>query len=170
MKRVVVVGPESTGKTQLTQQLAAHYHVPWVHEVARDYLDKLQRPYRYQDLLQIAKEQVNLEQQVAQAHCCFCDTDLLVIKVWSMIKYQKVHPWIEERLVQAPADFYLLTTVDLPWEPDPLREHPMHREELFEVYQQQLNQYGFPHALVSGVGDLRLKNAIEQVDSLCKQI
>ena len=169
MKRIVITGPESTGKSWITEKLAQHYQVPWVREFARSYLDDLNRAYQFEDLLNIAKGQKAWEQRVGkESPCYFCDTDLLVIKIWSQYKYQKVDPWIVEQLQQTPCDLYLLMTADLPWQPDPQREHPHQREALFELYEKELKKLGHNYVKIYGTGDQRLANAIEHIGDLCK--
>ncbi len=169
MKRIVITGPESTGKTWITEKLGQHFKVPWVSEFARSYLQQLNRPYQYEDLLSIAKGQQAWEKQVSrQSTCYFCDTDLLVIKIWSQYKYQKVDPWIETQLRQTKCDLYLLMAADLPWQPDPQREHPNEREVLFSHYEEALTALNFPFVKITGMGEQRLLNAIDQVGDLCK--
>ena len=114
MKKIAVIGPESTGKTWLIAELAEHYDCPAVSEYARDYIDQLDRPYNKEDLLKIARGQLQAEDMVAGADVVtifyFCDTDLRVIKIWSMYKYGDVHPWIDYQIAQRKYHaFYLLT-------------------------------------------------------------
>jgi len=126
MKKVVVIGPESTGKSTLSEKLAAHFNTVWTPEYARDYLDQLNRPYEEHDLLEIAAGQVALERrQAGNANkVLICDTDLYVIKVWSEHKYGHCDPRILNQVAQQHCDLYLLTYIDLPWEEDPQREYP----------------------------------------------
>jgi NadR type nicotinamide-nucleotide adenylyltransferase len=118
LRRILILGPESTGKSTLASDLAVHFDEPWVPELAREYLSMLDREYEYPDLLQIAKGQVALEDELAQKaqKFLFCDTDLRVIQVWSEHKYGKVHEWVKRELDQRIYDMILLTDIDLPWE------------------------------------------------------
>lgn len=167
MQKIIITGPESTGKTTLAQQLAQHYQTVWVPEYARDYIDQLNRSYEEDDLLEIAKGQVNREDEIAVQHnpdLLICDTSLLVIKVWSQVKYQRCHPWILEQLNLRQTSLYLLAFPDIPWEPDPQREHPQQRELLFQLYQQELHQK--PHIIVRGNHEQRLYTAVEAINRL----
>ena len=172
-KRILILGPESTGKSTLAEKLALHYAEPWVPEVAREYLEKLARPYTYEDLLQIGKQQMNLEDELALTATCFlfCDTDLRVIQVWSQHRFGKVDPWVLEEIARRTYDLILLCSPDLPWQEDPLREHPEleMRQHFFEFYQQLSEASGFPWALISGDTAERLSTAIQAVDSLNKE-
>lgn len=169
-KRILILGPESTGKSTLAEKLAMHFAEPWVPEVAREYLEKLDRPYAYEDLLQIGKQQMQLEDELAmQAHnYLFCDTDLRVIQVWSQHRYGKVDPWVLEEIARRTYDLILLCAPDLPWQADPLREHPEleMREEFFAQYLQLTKQSGFPFKIIAGDPVKRISAAVEAIRSL----
>lgn len=169
-KRILILGPESTGKSTLASDLAVYFDEPWVPEFAREYLEILGRPYGFADLLKIAKGQMALEDEKmgkAQKYL-FCDTDLRVIQVWSEHKFGKVHDWVKNELDERVYDLILLTDIDLPWEPDPLREHPdpEMRTYFFKKYQQLAEESGFPFLIVSGNQQKRLNSAIEAVEKL----
>ncbi|MFZ4399150.1 MAG: AAA family ATPase [Bacteroidales bacterium] len=168
IKRIAITGPESTGKSRLAEELAAHYQTFWVAEYAREYLENLTRPYNYDDVLQIAKGQLNNENTIAKKanKILFCDTDFSVTKIWCEFKYKKCHEWINEHFMNHTYDLYLLCNTDLPWEFDPQRENPNEREELFQIYHQLLKDSEFPFAIINGLGDIRTKNAIEFIDNL----
>ena len=172
-KRILILGPESTGKSTLAEKLAKHFAEHWVPEVAREYLEKLDRPYAYEDLLQIGKQQMQLEDELAMQakHYLFCDTDLRVIQVWSQHRYGKVDSWVLEELARRTYDLILLCAPDLPWQADPLREHPEleMRQQFFEIYQQLSQASGIPWILVSGDTAERLSTAIQAVGSLKKE-
>ena len=168
MKKVVIIGPESTGKTTLTRQLATHFQCPMVEEYARTYIANLTEVYRQPDLLAIARGQLRNEDSFKEieARWLFCDTDLRVIKIWSNFKFGKVDPWILEQIKEREYHRYLLMDVDLPWEPDPQREHPHSRTELFELYHNELMSSGVPFHIISGVNQDRLKNALKYLSSI----
>jgi len=170
IKRVSITGPESTGKTDLARQLANHYQTLWVPEVARDYLSHLDKPYALEDISRIAKKQLEIENNIASTadRLLFCDTDLLVTKVWSNWKYGKCDPWIDQAVRDHRYDLYLLCNIDLSWEQDPLREHPDKREELFNQYLIELHQLKVNYKIISGLGDTRLKHAIFAVEKAFK--
>lgn len=153
--KIVVTGPESSGKTTLAKQLAATLEVPWVPEYARMYLENLNRPYERQDLKIIAEGQQALEAGVLELKppLIICDTDLLTIKIWSEVKYgavdQAIHTdWLGDRVTG-----YLLCSPDIPWEEDPQREAPEDRVALFALYQQALTNAGKPFEVISGTGN-----------------
>ncbi len=166
--RIMITGPESTGKSWLAKNLADHYHTKWVPERARTYLETLNRPYRESDLLQIAREQLELEEKLEKEAngIIFCDTGMLVLKVWSEHSYGRCHPWILEQLQKRKYLYSLLPDIDLPWQPDPQREHPHLREYFFELYKKQLHEAGHPYSIISGAGNDRLQNAINVTDRL----
>lgn len=163
MRRISITGPESTGKSWLAEKLAGYYGEPWVPEFARNYLQKLDRPYEFPDILRIAEGQYAAENALAldARKFLFCDTDFLVCHVWCMVKYGKSHPWIEQMLNRHLYDHYLLCNADLPWEADPLREHPHLREKLLEIYIEELTYRKLPFTLISGEGEARLAMALE---------
>ncbi|OYX22381.1 MAG: ATPase [Algoriphagus sp. 32-45-6] len=172
-KRILILGPESTGKSTLAEDLAHHFGEPWVPEFAREYLEKIDRPYRFEDLVEIGKGQVLLEDQQAEKakNFLFCDTDLRVIHIWSEHRFGKTDPWVLEEIQQRKYELILLTDTDLPWEPDPLREYPEleMRQYFFEKYQKLAEQSGFPYLVVSGDREKRLKDAVTAVDNLANQ-
>ena len=169
-KRILILGPESTGKSTLATALAAYFQEPWVPEVAREYLEKLDRPYVYEDLLQIGKQQIQLEDELAERakNYLFCDTDLRVIQVWSQHRYGKVDPWVREELERRTYALILLCATDLPWQADPLREHPdlESRQQLFEQYLEISQQSGFPFTIISGDASARLMTSVEAIRAL----
>ncbi|MDR4988678.1 MAG: ATP-binding protein [Bacteroidales bacterium] len=171
LRKVAVTGPESTGKSALCKGLAEHFNTRFVPEFAREYLDKLDRPYVEEDIVSIARGQLAHEYRLAEAMkktgepLLFCDTELIVTKIWSLHKYHRCDPWILEKIKANPYDLYLLCDVDLAWEPDPLREHPDLRNYFFNWYRQELSDYGFPFVIVRGVQQERLNNAIVAVNN-----
>ena len=169
-KRILILGPESTGKSTLAEMLAEHYVEPWVPEVAREYLEKLDRPYTYEDLLLIGKRQLSLEDELAvrAKHFLFCDTDLRVIQVWSQHRFGKVDSWVLEEIARRTYDLILLCAPDLPWQEDPLREHPEleMRQQFFAQYLQLTEQSGFPFTIVSGDASARLRTSVEAIRAL----
>lgn len=167
-KKIVIIGPESTGKSTLTQALASHFGAPWVEEFAREYIEKLGRAYEYEDLLAIAQGQVEREDiQAAKAKdVLFCDTDLHVLKVWSCHKYGRLHDWTQQQLDSRTYDLYLLTDIDIPWEDDPQREHsePEMRQFFMNWYQNLLQTTEVPVLLLSGNFEQRIDTAIRHIE------
>ena len=130
IKKVVIIGPESTGKSTLCAQLAQYYKTIWCKEYAREYLNENGTKYCFDDLLKIAKGQINLEEKiVAKANkenqsVVFIDTDMYVMKVWCEYVFSKCHQYIINELASRKYDLYLLCNIDLPWSADELREYP----------------------------------------------
>ncbi|HMO39445.1 MAG TPA: ATP-binding protein [Saprospiraceae bacterium] len=170
MLKIAITGPESTGKTTLTRQLAAHYRTLWVPEYARFYLMQLDRPYTHQDVITIAKGQAQWEDELRPLsnHLLFCDTDLIVAKIWLQFKYNLVNEWIETQVRSRHYDLHLLCDIDLPWSPDPLREHPelRDRQELLQLYKTTLTSLGANFVLINGNEQERLTQAILLVEHL----
>jgi NadR type nicotinamide-nucleotide adenylyltransferase len=165
--RIAITGPESTGKSTLARLLAETFQSVWVPEYAREYLLKVNRPYRYKDILKIARGQKALEEALLPSarQYLFCDTDFIVLKVWCEDKYGKCHRFIREQVKNNVYDLYLLTDIDFPWSWDPLREDPHRREYLFRLYLSELEINHFPYQVVSGSNDQRLANAIRSVNN-----
>lgn len=169
IKKIVVIGPESTGKSTLSQQLAKALDTLWVPEYARAYLEELDRSYEELDLLKMAQGQLTLEDAIAEDAAKFlvCDTDLYVLKVWSESKYNRCHPWILEQVAARKYDMYLLTDIDIEWEDDPLREHsdPAMRQYFYAIYKEIVINSGLPFAFIHGNPDQRLQQALEVIQA-----
>ena len=165
MIKIVITGPESTGKTTLAMQLSTYFKTVWVSEYARRYIDQLNQPYGFDDLEKIAKGQLELEDKklLLAKKLIFCDTDLLTIKIWSEVKFNKCSKWIQKQVEERYYDHYLLCKPDLPWEYDPQREHPEQRNELFFLYEKELKKYGKSFSIIEGAGEQRLNNAIKVI-------
>jgi NadR type nicotinamide-nucleotide adenylyltransferase len=168
--KISITGPESTGKSWLAEKLAGHFQTLWVPEYAREYLARLNRDYVFEDILEIAKGQWSQEKKMMEtaSGMLFCDTDLLVARIWSEFKYGRCDPWIIRQLDIHRYDLYLLCDIDLPWEADPLRENPHQRKELFDLYQMYLEQMNVNYCIISGNGMKRLEMAIEAVEKTLK--
>ncbi|MCF8332336.1 MAG: ATP-binding protein [Bacteroidales bacterium] len=166
MKRIVITGPESTGKSWLAKNLAKHYQTIWVPEYARDYIAHLNRPYQQHDILTIAQQQLkNEEKMLTKAdRYLFADTSVLVAKIWSDFVFGQCDPWIEQKIDEHRYDLYLLCYIDTPWEYDPQREHPHARGELFQLYKQELLSRNLPYKIITGIHQNRLENAIKAID------
>jgi NadR type nicotinamide-nucleotide adenylyltransferase len=170
VKKVAVIGPECTGKSSLSEFLADHFKTDWVPEYARGYLDNLIRPYEQHDLLAIARGQMRIEDEWVRdaKDLMICDTNLYVIKVWSEFKYGNCDEEILKHIAKRRYDLYLLTYIDLPWEEDPQREHPDKREELYQIYLNEMKNQPVPFVEIKGERELRTKTAIEAIEKLLK--
>lgn len=164
-KKIVLTGPESTGKSTLAKHLAEFYDVPCVAELARNFISNLGRAYTENDVLEIASLQIAEEERMLNSNhsAVFFDTDLVITKIWLLHVYGKSPKWIDELLIKFPADLHLLCNYDLPWEPDPVRENPDIRPLLFEKYKNEIISLNQPYVIISGVGEERLSNAITAI-------
>ncbi len=191
MKKIVIIGPESTGKTTLCEQLAGHYKTGWVKEYAREYLLRNGTDYTFENLLEIAKGQIageelavdrwpsagpnglaetgsNEQRSTTNDQLVFIDTDMYVMKVWCEFVFDKCHHWILNRIVERKYDLYLLCNVDLPWVKDELREYPdlETREKLYYYYKGIMVDQRIPWIDISGNYEERLQKAINAVDKI----
>lgn len=171
--KIVLFGPESTGKTTLSEQLARHYNTVWVPEFAREYLqDKWNNERKTcepEDLLPIAKGQINLENALARkaTKILICDTDLLETKVYSEAYYLGYcDPVLEKYALKNKYDLYLLTYIDIPWEKDDLRDKPGERERMFQYFKTTLEKYNRNYIILKGDKKRRLTEAIAAIDNL----
>jgi nicotinamide riboside kinase len=168
-RKFVITGPESTGKSTLTKMLAEEYNVTWVKEYAREYLNNLTHPYTFENVIEMAKIQLQKEQEaIIQNDLVFLDTDLTVFHVWIKEKYNKEIDWINEHLAQAQNKIYFLCDIDIPWEEDVLREHPklVDRERLFNEYQKLFELFNLTYYVISGDKIAREKKAKEIINKL----
>jgi NadR type nicotinamide-nucleotide adenylyltransferase len=171
MKRIVVIGPESTGKSTLCEELAVHYRTSWVPEYARAFLLEHGTQYTYDDLLVIAKRQLQMEDDYAQrtnSKLLFIDTDMYVMKIWCEFVFGKCHQWILDRIAERKYDMYLLCNTDLPWTKDELREYPdlESRLHLFHMYKDTMVGQHIPWKEIKGTLSDRLTSAVKAVESL----
>lgn len=174
LKKIVIIGPESTGKSTLCKQLAEHYNTFWCAEYAREYLLKHGTKYSFDDLLTIAKGQLSLEDKTTAAtienhkSAVFIDTDMYVMKVWCEYVFGKCHQLILDEIVQRKYDLYLLCNIDLPWVKDELREYPdeQPRIELYNIYKDIMLNQQTPWVDISGNYEERLSKAITAVDAM----
>jgi NadR type nicotinamide-nucleotide adenylyltransferase len=182
IKKIVIIGPESTGKSTLCKQLAQHYNTSWCSEYARTYLLTNGNNYTYEDLELIAKGQLALEDEFVEKvktkipnpqspipnnPLLFIDTDMYVMKVWCEYVFGKCHTFILEEIVNRKYDLYLLCNVDLPWVKDELREYPDEkpRQELYRIYKDLLLNQSTPWVGISGNYEERLQAAIKAIDT-----
>lgn len=174
--KIVLFGPESTGKTTLSNQLARHYNTVWTPEYAREYLQEKwnneRKTCENSDLIPIAKGQMKLENLLAKKadKVLICDTDLLETKVYSEEYYGgKVDTILEEAATKNSYDLYLLTYIDTPWEADDLRDKPAERLEMFNAFESALRKHKRPYILLKGDKEVRLKLATEAIDKLLSE-
>jgi hypothetical protein len=166
--KIVLTGPESSGKTTLATQLAAALNAPWVPEFARFYLGSLGRPYERTDLPRILSGQMAWENWYLQKseHFLVCDTDWTVVYIWEQYRFIPDHPLIQIPPLSTLPVLYLLCAPDFPWQPDPLREHPEERSILFDRYQQLLNAQNLPFMVLSGSPEKRFAQAWQYIQDV----
>jgi NadR type nicotinamide-nucleotide adenylyltransferase len=168
IKKIVILGPESTGKSTLCAALAKHYHTEWCPEYARQYLTENGTDYTYDNLLTIAKGQLRGEDEYVEKanKLLIIDTDMYVMKVWCEYVFNNCHPFILEQINERKYDAYLLCDIDLPWTADEMREYPTEepRKELFTLYKELLMNQNTPWEIVRGTGDARTQNAIAFIE------
>lgn len=174
--KVVLFGPESTGKTTLAMLLAQHYNTFWVPEYAREYLqqkwDEEQVTCEEKDLLPIARGQMRLENELAEKanQLLICDTDLLETKVYSEEYYGgKTDPVLNKYARKNSYDLYLLTNIDIPWEEDDLRDRPHLREEMFKAFENALIDYDRNYIVLEGDLQSRLDKGIDEIDRILEK-
>ena len=175
--KIVVLGPESTGKSTLCENLAAYFNTLWVPEYAREYLLKNGTDYSFSDLLTIAKGQLELEQKYvhealdSDKKLLIIDTDQYVMKVWCEFVFNDCHSWILNQIPQQDYDLYLLCKPDLPWVQDELREYPDEgpRQQLFHIYKDLLINQSTPWVEISGSYEERTQKAITAVEGILRK-
>ena len=166
IRRILITGPESTGKSELAVILAEQYGGELVTEYARGYIESLEGPYGYNDVEHIALHQVEDYKKSEHArNLIFFDTWLIITKVWFEYAFGRVPDWIDHRIRQASFDLVLLCAPDIPWVPDPVRENGGEkREELFDRYKIEFDRFGMEWVTVTGSGDERISRAKELIN------
>jgi len=187
--RIAIVGPESSGKTTLSDALMLHFDAGRVSEDAREYLEEIERPYEEHDLLEMAQSHAHWFEdgpRFAEEHwemlhgdllgpprdqvsITVFDTDILNFKIWSQEKFGRVHPEIERLVDDLRYDIRLLCRPDIPWEPDPLRENPHDRDRLFEVWEKELKSLGAPYVIIEGEHEQRVRKAVDVVEMVIER-
>lgn len=167
IKKIAIVGPESTGKSTISQLLANHYQVSWVPEYARYYCENLIAPYTLQDEINMYYGQVALEDAVlvtSKKSFIICDTTFVTVKIWSDEMLGETPKIVLDALPKRPYDLYLLMDIDLPWQDDPLRDFPDKRAYFMEVWHQELKALNANYKVINGLGEDRIKHAKKAID------
>lgn len=168
--KIAITGPESTGKTTLTHNLAKEFNTIWIPEFAREYLENKEGKYSFEDIEIIAREQEKTWEKAKNRDLAFFDTEFTVLKIWSEIKFGKVASYIIDSLENQEFDHYFICDPKgVEWEEDLLREHPERREEFFELYLRVMHSNNRSFSILSGEWNERLKKAIDVINQLIEK-
>jgi NadR type nicotinamide-nucleotide adenylyltransferase len=171
IKKIAILGAESTGKSVLCEQLSKYYHTTFVPEYARTYFEQHDiNNYNTEDLETIAKNQLELEKEYYKkaSNYLFCDTSLITVKIWSTHKFNKVPPYITKSIKSTDYDLYLISNNDVEWLPDPQRRNEDLREHLFKWNKHELQKLNVEYKIIKGIGEDRLKCAISHIEEAFK--
>ncbi len=179
IKKVVAIGPESTGKSMLCEQLAKHFNTIWCPEYAREYLNQNGVKYGYDDLKKIAEgqlaiedycvEEVNSKLKTQNSKLVFIDTNMYVMKVWYEYVFGKCGYFVLDEIAVRKYDLYLLCNIDLPWIEEPMREYPDEkpRIELYNIYKDLLINQTTQWVEISGDYNERFQKAVDAIEKFC---
>jgi NadR type nicotinamide-nucleotide adenylyltransferase len=171
IKKIAIVGPESTGKSTISQQLAKHYGVPWIPEFARYYCAALTSACTLQDEINMFHGQIALEESIlatAETDFIICDTTFVTVKIWSDEMLGETPQIVLDALKTRSYDFYVLLDIDLPWQEDPLRDFPHMREHFMEIWHKELKALNANYQVIGGVEN-RLHNVISAINAFLKR-
>lgn len=164
--KIILLGPESTGKTTLSRKLAKYFNTIWLPEYGRYYLEKYGPAYTYKDVVKIAKIQYLREKKYIKFanKFFFVDTDMINIEVWFEVVFNKKPLWLPAKVQESLGDFYLLCKPDIEWKPDRVRENSgSKRWELFEIYKQKIISYNRLYTIIEGIGNIRFQNCVNSL-------
>ncbi|TVR88525.1 MAG: ATPase [Saprospirales bacterium] len=167
-KRVVITGPESSGKSTLANAIGDKFNLPVVEEYAVEYLSEKRSDYSFEDILEIARGQRERELQATNRSkgLIICDTSMLVLHIWSKVRFQTTDPLILKWLEELRDDLFLLCKPDIPWEPGPYRENPHDREDLYSLYLDWLRNKKYWFGIIEGDRDTRFEKASTLIEPL----
>jgi nicotinamide riboside kinase len=169
--RIVLSGPESTGKTNISEYLAKKLGAEWIPEYARYYMNSLSGRYNYADVEHVARTQVEDYYKYSQPGIVIFDTWLIITKVWFLRVYKRVPDWLEEEILNLKIDLFLLCEPDIPWETDPLRENGgKSRLVLYNLYKKEILRLGVSYSIIKGHGEIRNLNALHAVENFLKEL
>lgn len=168
-KTIIITGAESTGKSILTEGLASHFRLPFIPEFARSYIENLGRKYNYDDVVLIAKKQIQQLSKFKQSGIpwVLSDTWLIITKIWFEEVFGKAPQWLEPEIKKTKIDLFLVCDTDLPWELDHVRENGGEKRLYLQLrYIETIINYGFNYKIISGKNETRFQNALNQLKQL----
>lgn len=166
MLTIALTGAESSGKSTLAQQLAQHYNTNFVPEYARTYIEQLKRPYTFEDIEIIARQQQLLQNEylkTANPAIFFADTELIVCKIWSLYVFNKCSEWLLQAVENQKYSLYLLLLPNTKWVADGQRQHPNTRLQIHNLYEQELKRLNANYAIINNLGEKRFQQCIEKI-------
>jgi NadR type nicotinamide-nucleotide adenylyltransferase len=170
VKRVLIYGPESTGKTTLARDLAAHYQTEWVPEYARGYIETRGNTFEYSDFARFALGQLESEEAAARRanRLLFCDTDFITTTIYAQHYFGRCPPFIQRLADERRYDLVLFPDIDLPWQADPQRDLGQQREAMRDRFRDELQSRRIPFVTIGGLGEARLRAAVAAVDEFLR--
>jgi NadR type nicotinamide-nucleotide adenylyltransferase len=167
-KIVVFTGPESTAKSTLSEMVSEQFNIQCEPEYARDYVAALNRPYTYDDVVKIARYQIESYQKACKSNqsVVVFDTFLIITKVWFSEVYNKIPAWFEQFLSEVKIDLHLLCYPDIEWIADGIRENEEKRMYLYKQYELELKKYNFTYKIINGHGHERYQQAINHINQI----
>jgi len=168
--KIAIVGPESTGKSTMSDYLAKHYHTVWVPEFARDYCAALTAPPTWQDEINMFYGQIALEEEyLPKANkLLICDTTFITVKIWSDYTFGRSPQEVLDELPKHPYDLYILLSIDMPWQEDPLRDFPHMRDHFMDIWHKELKELNAHYVVITGIGQERYDNAVKAIDDFLR--
>ncbi|MCO4293370.1 ATP-binding protein [Solitalea sp. MAHUQ-68] len=168
IKKVAIVGPESTGKSTMAQYLASYFNTVWVPEYAREYCEGLDRDCTLEDEINMFYGQLALEEKFLPTanKLLICDVTVMTVKVWCDEVFGSTPDFVVNEIKNRHYDHYLLMYIDNPWENDPLRDFPEKREYFFDIYKQELELINASYTIITGLGQERFDKGVEAVKAV----
>ncbi len=173
LKKIVILGPESVGKTTLCNELGKRLSSVVVPEYARTYVEELKHHYTYDDVEIIARRQLadfrRATTDNTDAEFLIMDTFLITTKVWFAHVYDRYPKWLQAAIEKEKIDLYLLLKPDIEWVEDPARENPHIREYLYDRYKAEVEAIGGKYAEIEGIGNIRTKRALRAINKMKRE-
>ena len=178
--KIAIIGPESTGKSTLSEHLAKHYQTLWVPEYAREYCSKLTGECTLEDEMNMFHGQLASEDAAiaslqssadnGQPKLLICDTTIVTVKMWCEHVFGSCPPEVQKEFDERYYDLYLLMNIDLPWKEDPLRDFPHLRQYFMDWYIRLMKEKNANYKIISGSDEERFENAIKVIDEFLSDL